>query len=571
MKSFSKYILGLTLVASMGLSSCVDDLNVPEKDPNKESPEVLFSQDPRGTLDRLLAEIYQGLATASPWGPGSTILGLAGDAGATAFPRTVFFLEEITTDEFAWLQFADAGLWELVTMDFAPDNEVMYTSYSRIYTEIALCNEFIRTVEKNRSLLQTDDAEETAANMAMADEYIRQAKIVRSLAYFYAIDCFGNTGYVDENSPSGAAPEQMDRAAVYDKVVSTLETVSEEYGSTYTTPIYGYVGKECADALLVRFYLNGQVYTGRTSEYAKCWALAQKIIAHHQAVGGGYTDGTVETGLADSYKALFGANNHEYAAGGSRVNENIWATPQDHAQLQSYGGSTFYIATVCGSYDGISAVNDCNFNAQWTCMVARQQLSENMGFDGDGYTDDLRAELWKTSKDGFEIGNTTIMGNPGYGKGYAPIKYTNFNFDEFGNLEQKQPSSAESFADADWTVIRLAEIYLSAAEANIMGNAGDANTALNYVNYVRGRAGVEPWTMSQMTNDNILAERSRELYGENIRRTDLVRHNKYAGSNYLWNWKGGVHHGAPVDPTRNLFPIPTKVISFQGYNQNAGY
>ena len=150
MKSFSKYFIGLSLVASFGLSSCVNDLDVPEKDPNKETLEVLLQKDPRGTLDRVIAEVYQGLATASPWGPGNTILGLAGDAGATAFPRTLFFLEEIPTDEFSWLQFADAGLYELVTQAFAPDNEVMYTSYSRLYTEIALCNEAIRTINNNR-------------------------------------------------------------------------------------------------------------------------------------------------------------------------------------------------------------------------------------------------------------------------------------------------------------------------------------------------------------------------------------------------------------------------------------
>ena len=120
-------------------------------------------------------------------------------------------------------------------------------------------------------------------------------------------------------------------------------------------------------------------------------------------------------------------------------------------------------------------------------------------------------------------------------------------------------------------MIRLAEIYLNAAEANIAGNAGNAADALQYVNNVRERAGVEPWTASQMTLANILDERGRELYGENIRRTDLVRHGKFAGSAYVWNWKGGVQKGAATDTKYNLYPIPTKVISFQGYKQNPGY
>ncbi len=557
MKSFSKYFIGLSLVASLGFSSCTDDLDVPDKDPNKATLEVLMAQDPRGTIDRLVAEVYQGMATSSPWGPGSTILGLVPDAGATAYPRLLFYLEEFPTDEFTWLQFADAGMYELVTQNFAPDNEVMYMTYSRIYTQIALCNMTIKSIEDNMGRFTS------AEDIAACQEYIRQCKIVRSMSYFYAISNFGNTGYVDETAPLGTAPEQMKSAEIYDKVVSTLEAVSAEYGDSYTTPAYGYVGKECADALLSRFYLNAQSF-GVAPAFDKCWQISQKIIAHHK---GGYDN----SGLADSYKALFGANNNEYAAGGSRTNEIIWTTPQDNAALQSYGGSTFYVATVCGSFDGISSIDDCNFNAQWTCMCARQQLSENMNFDADGNPTDLRAELWKTSKDGFEIDNSTIMGNSGYGKGYAPLKYTNFNFDEDGNLSATQPSSSQSFCNADWVNIRLAEIYLNAAEANILGNAGDAATALKYVNIVRGRAGVEPWTMGMMTNDNILAERSRELYGENVRRTDLVRHGKFAGGSYVWNWKGGAQHGVATPEYMKLFPIPTKVISFQGYEQNPGY
>lgn len=559
MKSIKKYIMGVAMASMIGVTtSCVNDLDVPPKDPNQDTPEKMFAADPRGTMDRLLAEIYQGIATASNTGPGNSILGF-GDAGAGTFTRTVFNLEEITTDHVTWLQFKDAGFYDLVTMNLAQDNEIMYAAYSRLYAEVALCNELIRTINNYRSYLTTD------ADQAAADEYIRQAKIVRSLAYFYAIDCFGSAGYIDETAEAGSAPSQMNRAELYERVVTTLEEVSAEYGSTYETPVYGYVGKECADALLAKFYLNAGVYTG-TPAYDKAWDICQKIIAHHQ--GKGFND----SGLATSYKALFGANNHEYAAGGSRENEIIWTVPQDGANLQAYGGSTFWISAVCGSVEGISAIDDCNLNSQWTCMVARQQLSERFGFDAEGYTTDMRAELWKTGKDGFNIDNSTIMGNPGYTEGYVPIKYTNYAYDEWGNIDtEASPSSENAFADADWTVIRLAEIYLTAAECNIVGNVGNQADALKYVNYVRERAGLEAWNVSQMTTQNILDERSRELYGENIRRSDLVRFGRFAGGAYNWNWKGDVHHGVATPEHLNLFPIPAKVISFQAYTQNPGY
>lgn len=544
------------MVAAAGFSACTGDLDVPVKNPNQLTSEE-FKNDPEGYLNRCLAEIYQGLATAGNGGAGSSILGF-GDAGAGSFTRTVFNLEEMTTDNYSWLQFNDAGYYELVTMNYAPDNEIMYANYSRLYAEIALCNQFIRTVQAGSFGLPEN-------LQARAEENIRQAKIVRGLAYFYAISAYGNAGYVDEESGAGSTPQQLSRAELYNRVVSTLEQVSSEYGDSYTTPAYGYVGKEACDALLTKFYLNAATWTG-TPAYDKCWNLAQKIIANHN---GGFNN----SGLAESYIALFGANNHEYAAGGSRVNEIIWTIPQDGMNLQAYGGSTFYIAASCGSFDNISSVTDCNLNAQWTCMVARQQLSEMFSWDAEGNALDKRASLWKTKKDGFSIDNSTIMGNAGYGKGYAPIKYTNYAYTVDGqrDLTASPDGNANAFSDADWTVIRLAEVYLNAVESYILGGAGSADKAVEYINYIRERAGLSDWSASDLTANNILAERNRELYGENDRRTALVRHNKYAGNAYVWNWKGGAWNGVGTDEKYNLFPIPTKVVSFSKYTQNPGY
>lgn len=541
------------LLAAASFQACVGDLDVPIKNPNELTPEE-FAKDPSGYLDRCLAEIYQGLATAGNGGSGNSILGF-GDAGAGTFTRTVFNLEELTTDNYSWLQFDDAGYYELVTLNLAPDNQIMYANYSRLYAEIALCNQFIRTVQSGAF---------PGIDQARTDEYIRQAKIVRSLAYYYAISAYGNVGYIDESAGAGSTPAQISRLEAYNRVVATLEEVSAAYGDSYAAPAYGYVGKECADALLTKFYLNAATW-GAPAAYDKCWTLAQKIIASHS---GGFEN----TGLAESYIALFGANNNEYAPRGSRVNEIIWTIPQDGMNLQSYGGSTFYICTTCGSFDGISSVNDCNLSAQWTCMVARQQLSESFSWDGAGNALDKRAILWKTKKDGFSVDNSTIMGNPGYGQGYAPLKYTNFAYTVDGERDlDASPASSNAFCDADWTVIRLAEIYLNAAEAHVLGNAGDASTAVGYVNNVRRRAGLAEWSAADLSAANILAERNRELYGENDRRTSLVRHGKFAGSAYNWNWKGGVWTGRGIDQHYDLFPIPTKVISFSKYQQNPGY
>lgn len=555
MKSFNKLFIALGL-SVFGLASCTGDLDNPVIAPNDMTPEE-FASDPKGYMDRVLAECYQSLATSGYNGPGNSIIS-GGDAGANSFTRAVFVCNELTTDEFAWKQFGDAGQYELATMQFAADNGVMYTTYSRIYTCIALCNEFIRTVDNGKFYL-TEDL------IPVSEEYKRQVKVLRGLCYFYAIDMFGNCGYQDETMAAGTAPAQWERADLYNKVVGDLEALSAEWGDNYTEPAYGYVGKECCDALLAKFYLNAEVFTG-TPAYDKCWNICQKIINHHK--GAGFNG----SGLAESYKAVFGANNDEYMAQGSRVNEIIWGIPQDGDRLQNYGGTTFYMAAGSStSTPGLTMTNaNTGLNASWTCMNARQQFSERFGWDGYGYSSDLRAELWVTSKDGATIENEDITN---FSNGFVPVKYTNYAYDEWGNIDDANcPPASNAFADADWCVIRLAEIYLSAAEANVMAGVGDQAAALEYVNYIRERAGVDTWTLAQLTPDNILDERSRELYGENCRRTDLVRHNKYAGGNYNWNWKGNVGNGGVATPEHmNVFPIPSTVISFQGYKQNPGY
>lgn len=78
---------------------------------------------------------------------------------------------------------------------------------------------------------------------------------------------------------------------------------------------------------------------------------------------------------------------------------------------------------------------------------------------------------------------------------------------------------------------RLAETYLIAAEAAFMiGNTADAvkyiNTVRERAAYPTGNATAMDITASDLSQDFILDERTRELCGENVRWWDLVRTNK---------------------------------------------
>ena len=111
----------------------------------------------------------------------------------------------------------------------------------------------------------------------------------------------------------------------------------------------------------------------------------------------------------------------------------------------------------------------------------------------------------------------------------------------------------------DFVLLRYADVLLSKAEAHL--RTGDASGALGIVNQIRTRAGVTPF--SELTLDNLLAERGREMYVENDRRRALIRFGKW---NDAWWAKEA------SDAKYKLFPIPKDQLNANPkLTQNPGY
>ena len=167
--------------------------------------------------------------------------------------------------------------------------------------------------------------------------------------------------------------------------------------------------------------------------------------------------------------------------------------------------------------------------------------------------------------------NLDIVDIPTFTDGYPITKFKNVK-----STGGAGSDPAGNFPDTDFPLFRLGDVYLMYTEAVLRGGTGgSAATALGYVNALKQRAyggSSGNITAGQLTLDYLLDERGRELSWEAQRRSDLIRFDKYTGSNYLWQWKGGVMNGAAVSDYRKLYPIPSTDITANPHLvQNTGY
>ncbi len=138
------------------------------------------------------------------------------------------------------------------------------------------------------------------------------------------------------------------------------------------------------------------------------------------------------------------------------------------------------------------------------------------------------------------------------------------------------PEAGSQVGSKDVIVMRLAEMYLIAAEAETMMAAGNKARAVDFINVLRRRA-AQPGRESEMlitqanlNLDYILDERGRELCGEHIRWFDLKRTGKLY--DYVQRYNPDISMVQPYHVNR---PIPQQFLDAitnpTAFGQNEGY
>ncbi len=320
MKSFKYIFIALSYISLGFFYSCTGDLDTIPVDPDLNTSEVVYD-DPNSYIG-VLAKLYAGLAVSGQQGPAgqSDIEGI--DEGFGQYLRALWYHQELPTDE-ALIGWNDQTIADFHDQDWTAQDGFIFAWYSRVFYQIPLANEFIR--ETTDEKLDERGVETSLRNDI--EIYRAEARFLRALSYWHALDHFRNVPFVTEEDAVGSFfPNQTNAQDLFNYIESELLAIEGTLIDARQNE-YGRADKAAAWALLAKLYLNAEVYIGQ-ARYTECLDVCNKII------NAGYS-------LEPVYQNLFLADNHN-------SNEIIFPIAFDGINTRTWGGMTFIIRAAIG-------------------------------------------------------------------------------------------------------------------------------------------------------------------------------------------------------------------------------
>ena len=534
-------------VLCMGFVSCADELNIKSIDPQST---------PTYTVEGLLAKQYATLGLTGQKGPAGSA-DLSCDEGESGFIRTIFNLQELMTDETAWAYQNDPDIAPITNLSWKSSNGRVNWAYQRLIFDITLYNQFI-----------------TEQSGSLSEDKIAEVRFLRALNYYYFLDLYRRAPFkltFDDSLPT--EKKGQDLYDWLDNELTTIEPLMAEVGAYDNSENFGRADRGAAYALHARLALNSEVYTdGKVKDYQKAIDYCDKIIN-----SGKYDLCRAEKNGYSGYQQLFMGDND---CNPEAMKEIIFPIRQDGLKARAYAGTTYLV-----SASTIAGMPYASTGDPWKCMFARENMVEKffpnkkdipMATVGDVLNNPSKEEvIAKDSEKG--IGTADVIAkagddrallymgvggceegkvrtiNPGEAitgplNGASFVKWSNLHAD--GTTQHDQ-----NYSDTDFPVFRLAEIYLTRAEAKYrLGQDG-----LDDILKVQDRANRVSKATS-VDEQTLIDEWCREFYMEGRRRSDLVRFGLFTGSKYLWSYKGGAENGAGIPAYYDVYPIPDNEI-----------
>ncbi len=513
-------------------------------------------------------------------------------------------LNELTADQLitptrdGWWD--DGGKWRRLHYHEwnVEDGGDAQTEWNGCFQGIMQCNYVIEDLDKL-------DPAKFGFSQPEFDNLKAQCRALRAWFYLRLLDGFRNVPLaVSFNDVKLNTEGQVEPKVIFQFIESELtdclSLLAKKDALGTQANIQGQWTKAGAAALLVRLYLNAEVYIGE-SKYTECAKVAQDILDGEY---GAYQ-------VADRWDAAFDWDN-------DNCDEVIFGFPASQGySFWNYQGDTYWwtVPARARYYFNDTKAKGGDHNTKYAASPSYAPNGElytyTLGMPIQKfrkYAGDERMKLYRNLGDSrreglFLYGALEYIDENGQKKkvkapevdydlyirdavgkfqGLAPEKWLDASSSTLRDGDHnsgwhfaKYPFYSDDDAhqmESDYTEIRLPEIIYSLAECKLReGKKADAAKLLNSVrrrNYPQDKLAevlYAPEGSATLDMDEMLDEWGREFFAESRRRIDLIRYNKFTSGTW-WD------KNPDADEHTEIFPIMRPILNANpALVQNPGY
>ena len=519
----------------------------------------------------------------------NVLYGVYRNMGSTSlYGRHLSIMFDMPTDVSRVDEASDVNGRDVCWNTHTADNSMVLDVWSGAYNVIYNANDFLEKVSVARGGMSRTD-------QAIVDVYMAEARSIRALMYFELVRLFGGVTLMTTTEQSYQHPSTFER-----------NSASE---------IYDFIEKELTDCVkILPWAQEDSLRTDNTFMFSKAAALGLNARVYATHAGYPLRDETKWEKCDSCCQAIISAGHNSLLSDYEDLWENCCNGVWDPAE------ALIQICFYSPVWSSVSSQNNSGYIGKWNGVKvetnssnlvrvdARQRALSVFMADWKDYNLDRRWALsaadysykgtvqvpMNAKKDGTKIPFSSLLDGSStdkdpYKKGLYIAKYDLTKY-----VAQDKQLKDGNYSNANWYVMRYADVLLLHAEAQNEINDGPTEAAYQAINMVRRRGfGKEDITaacaeadLSGLDYEQFLKaiqdERAYELCFEGNRKQDLIRWGIYYetiervverldsfseeyGTKYSWYWK-------TIKGKHELQPIPQREKDLMiKYDQNPNW